>query len=76
MKTKMNQKERIINYMKNNGSITPMEAFSELGITKLSTRISEMTREGVEVDRQMVKGKNRYNESVSYMEYRLHDRAN
>ena len=47
MKTKMNQKERIINYMKNNGSITPMEAFSELGITKLSTRISEMTREGV-----------------------------
>lgn len=68
----MNQKERIINYMKTNGSITPMEAFSELGVTKLATRISEMTREGIEVDRQMIKGKNRYNESVKYMEYRLH----
>jgi hypothetical protein len=49
-----------------------MEAFSELGVTKLATRISEMTREGIEVDRQMIKGKNRYNESVKYMEYRLH----
>ena len=67
----MNQKERIINYMKTNGSITPMEAFSELGITKLATRISEMTRDGVEVKRTMVKGKNRFNENVSYMEYRL-----
>lgn len=35
------QHERILRFLDENGSITPMEAFSELGITKLSTRIGE-----------------------------------
>ena len=71
----MNQRDRIIEYMNTHGSITPMEAFTELGITKLSTRISEMTRDGIPISRQMVKGKNRYNEDVKFMEYRI-DRTN
>ena len=36
----------IYNYVKKNGSITPLQAFQYLGITKLATRISEMTRSG------------------------------
>ena len=31
------------------GSITPMDAFSDLGITKLATRVSEMREEGVSI---------------------------
>ena len=46
----MTQGERIINYINTFGSISPMEAFMDLGITKLATRVSEMTAEGVQTD--------------------------
>lgn len=42
---KETQYAKIYNFVKANGSITPMQAY-ELGITKLATRISEMTRSG------------------------------
>ena len=69
----MNQCDRIIRYINEFGSITPMEAFMDLGITKLATRISEMSRKGIEFERTFVKGKNRYNEPVHYMRYSLRD---
>lgn len=43
---KQTQYDKIYNHIKRFGSITPKEAFFELGITKLSTRISEMVRSG------------------------------
>lgn len=67
----MTQSERIIAYMKEFGSISPMEAFRDLGVTKLATRISEMTRDGMQFDKEYVSTKNRYGESVHYMRYRL-----
>lgn len=66
----MTQKELIIQYLKDFGSITPMEAFADLGITKLSTRISEMRSEdGMEFKIEAVKGKNRYGKSTRYARY-------
>ena len=44
----MTQREAIIDYITKFGSITPMEAFADLGITKLATRISEMRKDGME----------------------------
>lgn len=69
---KYTQHMRILEYCVEYGGITPMEAF-ELGITKLSTRISEMRRNGVEFEKQYVKGKNRFGEPVYYMRYSLRD---
>ena len=46
MATKQTQYDKVYQYVKRNGSITPMEAFQHLGITKLATRISEMTANG------------------------------
>lgn len=46
MKKQETQADQIRRYVRQNGSITTMEAFFELGITKLATRISEMTRSG------------------------------
>lgn len=67
----MTQNARIIQYLEEVGSITPMEAFSELGITKLSTRIGEIERTGVSISRQFVEGKSRYGDKMRYMRYRL-----
>ena len=63
------QHERILRFMDEHGSITPMEAFSELGITKLSTRIGEMIESGISIEKHREKGRNRFGEKVNYMRY-------
>lgn len=65
----MNQHERIMWYIKEFGSISPMEAYGDLGITKLATRISELKDAGIEFDQRIEKRKNRYGEKVHYMRY-------
>ena len=65
----MNQHERIMWYIKEFGSISPMEAYGDLGITKLATRISEMRADGMEFDQRIEKKKNRYGDKVHYMRY-------
>ena len=67
----MTQQQRILQYMQDFGSISPMEAFRDLGITKLATRISELSRNGLVITRQMETSKNRYGEPVRFMRYRL-----
>ena len=66
-----NQQSMVLEYIKEFGSITPMEAFSDLGITKLATRVSEMRREGIEIDGVMVSSFNRYGKKCRYMKYTL-----
>ena len=72
----MKQSERILDYLNKFGSITPLDAFRDLGITKLATRVSEMKKEGIEFEQEYVKTKNRFNEEVSYMKYRLKEASN
>ena len=69
----MTQGERIIKYIKDFGSISPMEAFRDLGITKLATRISEMSRDGIKFNKEYIKAENRYGEHVYYMRYSLRE---
>lgn len=65
----MTQHELILKYIADFGSITPMEAFSDLGVTKLSTRISEMRKKGTEFKIETIKGKNRYGKPTRYARY-------
>ena len=68
----MTQKQLILRYIRDFGSITPFQAFSDLGITKLATRISEMRREdGLEFNIESVKKKNRYGNTVVYSKYSM-----
>lgn len=69
----MTQHELILKYIADFGSITPMEAFSDLGVTKLSTRISEMRKKGTEFKIETIKGKNRYGKPTRYARYSLPD---
>ena len=66
----MNQRERIAKYLEDFGSITTMEAFRDLGITKLSNRISEMIQDGERIEKVQETSLNRYGEKVSYTRYR------
>ena len=65
----MTQRELILQYIEDFGSITPLQAFADLGITKLATRISEMRKDGMDFKIEMVRSKNRYGKSVSFARY-------
>ena len=65
-----NQQMDILGYIYEFGSISPMEAFSDLCITKLSTRVSEMRDLGIQFDQNFEGRANRYGKQVHYMRYR------
>lgn len=69
----MTQCEQIIDYLHQFGSITPMEAFADLGITKLATRVSEMRKDGRKFKIETVKSTNRFGKTVRYAKYSLKD---
>ena len=72
----MTQREAIINYITEFGSITPMDAFADLGITKLATRISEMKKDGLRFKTETVKSKNRYGKTISFAKYSMEENKN
>lgn len=50
------QKRKIVEWIQENGSITPMEAWDEIRCTKLATRIGEIERRsGYSFNREKVK---------------------
>lgn len=67
----MTQCERIIKYMDDFGSITTFEAFSDLGIMRLASRIHDLKEAGYNIKRESVRAKNRYGEIVHYTRYSL-----
>ena len=70
---KINQRQRIINYIRECGSITSLEAYKDLGITQLATRIKELKEQGYEFRTEWESSKNRFNEKVDYKRYYLAD---
>ena len=67
----MTQNERVLNYIADFGSITTLDAFADLGVTRLASRIHELTRRGYSFERETVTAKNRFGESVHYTRYRM-----
>ena len=67
----MTQCIRVLKYMEEFGSISPAEAFTDLGVYRLASRIHDLAKAGYSINRQMVYSKNRYGESIHYMRYSL-----
>ena len=67
----MNQCEKIVLYIQKFGSISSLEAFQDIGITRLSARIYELREEGYQFEETFETSKNRFGESVSYKRYRF-----
>ena len=71
----MTQTEKVLEHMKQYGSITATEAMNEYGIFRLASRISDMKKSGVPVRKRMIKAKNRFDEPVCFAEYSLEDES-
>ena len=68
---KRTQADRVLAYIRTFGSITTLEAFRDLGVTRLSARIFELRDKGLNIDSTNVTSKNRYGESCTYAKYFL-----
>ena len=71
MSKKITQRDRVLQFIRENGSITSWQAYTEIGCTQLATRISELKERGYEFTKKRVKAKNRYGDKTHYDEYRL-----
>lgn len=69
----VNQCVRIINYMRDFGSITSAEAMQELGVYRLASRICDLKKAGFKIDSSIKSAKNRYGETVHFKAYSLSD---
>ena len=70
----MTQRERVYKYMQEFGEITPMDAFNDLGVTKLATVISLLIREDNKpIVKEWTNAKNRFGEPVYFMKYRIQE---
>lgn len=67
----MTQCKRVLRHMRDYGSITSAEAITEYGIYRLASRISDLKKQGVPIEKEMVRGKNRYGEPTSFARYSL-----
>jgi hypothetical protein len=70
---KTTQKQRIINYIRQFGSITSWEAYQDLGVMQLGARIDQLKKDGYEFTTEWENKKNRYGEDVSLKKYYLAD---
>lgn len=68
---KVNQRQRIIDYINQFGSITSKDAYDDLGITQLATRIKELKEQGYKFETKWESSKNRYGEKVDFKRYFL-----
>ena len=67
----MGQKERTLEYIRRFGSISSMEAFRDLGNTRLSATIYSLRKDGYEILSIKEQSKNRFGEKTTYDRYYL-----
>lgn len=68
---KPTQNDRIIQYIKEFGSITQLDALRDLGVMRLASRISDLKRLGYPIISTNETVKNRYEEKVRIKRYSL-----
>ena len=70
---RINQRQRVINYIREFGSISSWEAYKDLGITQLGARIDQLKKEGYIFKTKWESSTNRFGEKTEYKRYYLDD---
>lgn len=68
---RLTQCMKIVKYMNDFGSITPVQAMKDLGVMRLAARISDLEADGWQIEHERETGENRYGEKTTYARYRL-----
>lgn len=65
------QREKVLMFLKDVGTITPLDALREFGIMRLAARIWELRKLGFSIEKVMECSRNRYGQTVRYARYIL-----
>lgn len=65
----VSQKKMVLDYIREFGSITPFDAFKDLGITRLSAIVFNLREEGHDIHTDREHGKNRFGQATRYARY-------
>ena len=65
----VSQKEMVLDYIREFGSITPIDAFRDLGITRLSAVVFNLREEGHNIEKVIETGRNRFGNQMRYARY-------
>ena len=63
--------QRVMQYMEEEGSITSLDAFRELGVTRLAAIIFNLKEQGVPIKTETMYGINRWGDEVRFAKYSL-----
>lgn len=66
---RITQKDRVLDFIRKEGSITSTDAYNELGCTRLSAVIFNLKEEGYEFETKFETKKNRWGDPVSFARY-------
>lgn len=61
--------QRVFDYLLQFGSITSLQAFTDLGESRLSARVFELRDKGIKIDSEMVEVENRFHEKRHVKKY-------
>ena len=67
----VNQNDLVIAYIRAYGSITTLEAFRDLGVARLASRICDLKKRGYTFRKDIAKAKNRFGKNVRFTRYSL-----
>lgn len=65
----MTQKQAVLQYVKDFGSISSMEAFGDLGVTRLADVVYKLKKDGYTVKSTTESTVNRYGNKVNFSRY-------
>lgn len=65
----MTQAERVLKYIRDFGSITQLEAMKDIGVMRLASRISDLRKDGYNIEGKMEAVENRYGEKCYIKRY-------
>ena len=65
------KKQRVLRYLEEFGSITSLEAITELGDTRLAATILELKQDGYNISKKSESSNNRFGEKRTYARYFL-----
>lgn len=71
--SKPTQNQRILDYIKEFGSITQLDALKDLGVMRLASRISDLRKQGHSIVSKVEPIANRYGETCYIKRYSLEE---
>jgi hypothetical protein len=71
LQKKPTQCQRVLDYIRQFGSITSLQAYADLSVTQLGARLYELKEQGYEFTKERINTTNRFGEPTHYDKYKL-----